>query len=69
MVIVYTSMNLPLAVWMMRSFLLVVPREVLDGLFPARLCAAAALVSLPVLIAGGLARNRLVRGLSMDAVK
>jgi len=63
-------MNLPLAVWMMRSFLLVVPREVLDGLFPARLCAAATRVSLPVLIvAGGVARNKPVRGLSMGAVK
>jgi sorbitol/mannitol transport system permease protein len=134
MVILYTSMNLPLAVWMMRSFLLEVPREVLEagevdgaglltsirkiilpivspglaatalicfifawnefflavnltatnagtapiflvgfisseGLFLARLCAAATLVSLPVLIAGWLAQNKLVRGLSMGAVK
>jgi sorbitol/mannitol transport system permease protein len=134
MVILYTSMNLPLAVWMMRSFLLEVPREVLEagevdgaglitsirkiilpivspglaatalicfifawnefflavnltatnagtapiflvgfisseGLFLARLCAAATLVSLPVLIAGWVAQNKLVRGLSMGAVK
>ncbi|MEV4703799.1 carbohydrate ABC transporter permease [Actinoplanes sp. NPDC049316] len=134
MVILYTSMNLPLAVWMMRSFLLEVPREVLEagevdgaglltsirkiilpivspglaatalicfifawnefflavnltatnagtspiflvgfisseGLFLARLCAAATLLSLPVLIAGWLAQNKLVRGLSMGAVK
>ncbi|MEV8504127.1 carbohydrate ABC transporter permease [Actinoplanes sp. NPDC051475] len=134
MVVLYTSMNLPLAVWMMRSFLLEVPREVLEagevdgaglltsirkiilpivspglaatalicfifawnefflavnltatnagtapiflvgfisseGLFLARLCAAATLVSLPVLIAGWLAQNKLVRGLSMGAVK
>jgi sorbitol/mannitol transport system permease protein len=134
MVILYTSMNLPLAVWMMRSFLLEVPREVLEagevdgaglttsirkiilpivspglaatalicfifawnefflavnltatnagtapiflvgfitseGLFLAKLCAAATLVSLPVLIAGWLAQNKLVRGLSMGAVK
>jgi sorbitol/mannitol transport system permease protein len=134
MVLLYTSMNLPLAVWMMRSFLLEVPREVLEagevdgaglitsirkiilpivspglaatalicfifawnefflavnltatnagtapiflvgfisseGLFLARLCAAATLVSLPVLIAGWLAQNKLVRGLSMGAVK
>jgi ABC-type glycerol-3-phosphate transport system permease component len=69
MVILYTSMNMPLAVWMMRSFLLVVPREVLAGLFPARLCAAATLASLPVLIAGWVARNEPVRGLSMGAVK
>jgi sorbitol/mannitol transport system permease protein len=134
MVILYTSMNLPLAVWMMRSFLLEVPREVLEaaevdgaslitsirkvvlpivspglaatalicfifawnefflavnltatnsgtapiflvgfisseGLFLAKLCAAATLVSLPVLIAGWFAQNKLVRGLSMGAVK
>ncbi|GAA2596675.1 carbohydrate ABC transporter permease [Winogradskya consettensis] len=134
MVLLYTSMNLPLAVWMMRSFLLEVPREVLEagevdgaglltsirkiilpivspglaatalicfifawnefflavnltatnagtapiflvgfisseGLFLARLCAAATLVSLPVLIAGWVAQNKLVRGLSMGAVK
>jgi sorbitol/mannitol transport system permease protein len=134
MVVLYTSMNLPLAIWMMRSFLLEVPREVLEaaevdgaslltsirkvvlpivspglaatalicfifawnefffavnltatasgtapiflvgfisseGLFLARLCAAATLVSLPVLIAGWVAQNKLVRGLSMGAVK
>jgi sorbitol/mannitol transport system permease protein len=134
MVILYTAMNLPLAVWMMRSFLLEVPREITEaaavdgaglgttirrvilpvvspglaatalicfifawnefffavnltatnagtspiflvgfisseGLFLARLCAAATLVSLPVLIAGWLAQNKLVRGLSMGAVK
>jgi sorbitol/mannitol transport system permease protein len=134
MVILYTSMNLPLAVWMMRSFLLEVPKEVLEaaaidgaglaltirrvllpivspglaatalicfifswnefffavnltatragtapiflvgfisseGLFLARLCAAATLVSLPVVLAGWLAQNKLVRGLSMGAVK
>ena len=134
MVILYTSMNLPLAVWMMRSFLLEVPKEVLEagevdgaslltslrkivlpivspglaatalicfifawnefflavnltatnastspiflvgfisseGLFLGKLCAAATLLSLPVLIAGWLAQNKLVRGLSMGAVK
>ncbi|NJC72383.1 carbohydrate ABC transporter permease [Planosporangium thailandense] len=134
MVILYTAMNLPLAVWMMRSFLLEVPRSVVEaaavdgaglgltirkvigpivspgiaatalicfifawnefffavnltatrsgtapiflvgfisseGLFLARLCAAATLVSLPVLLAGWLAQNKLVRGLSMGAVK
>jgi len=134
LVILYTSMNLPIAVWMMRSFLLEVPREVLEagevdgaglitsirkiilpmvspglaatalicfifawnefffavnltatnsstspiflvgfisseGLFLGKLCAAATLVSLPVLIAGWFAQNKLVRGLSMGAVK
>ena len=134
LVILYTSMNLPIAVWMMRSFLLEVPREVLEagevdgaglitsirkiilpmvspglaatalicfifawnefffavnltatnsstspiflvgfisseGLFLGKLCAAATIVSLPVLIAGWFAQNKLVRGLSMGAVK
>jgi sorbitol/mannitol transport system permease protein len=134
MVILYTAMNLPLAIWMMRSFLLEVPREVVEaaamdgagllltirrvllpivspglaatalicfifswnefffavnltatragtapiflvgfisseGLFLARLCAAATLVSLPVVLAGWFAQNKLVRGLSMGAVK
>jgi sorbitol/mannitol transport system permease protein len=134
MVILYTSMNLPLAIWMMRSFLLEVPREVLEagevdgaglitsirkiilpmvspglaatalicfifswnefflavnltdtnastapifllgfisgrGPFLADLSAAATLLSLPVLLAGWVAQNKLVRGLSMGAVK
>jgi sorbitol/mannitol transport system permease protein len=134
MVVLYTSMNLPLAIWMMRSFLLEVPREVLEagevdgaglltsirkiilpmvspglaatalicfifswnefflavnltdtnastapifllgfisgrGPFLADLSAAATMLSLPVLIAGWVAQNKLVRGLSMGAVK
>jgi sorbitol/mannitol transport system permease protein len=134
LVILYTSMNLPIAVWMMRSFLAEVPREILEaaevdgaglitvlwrvvgpialpgmaatslicfifswnefmfavnltatrastapvflvgfitneGLFLARLCAAATLVSLPVLIAGFIAQDKLVRGLSLGAIK
>jgi ABC-type glycerol-3-phosphate transport system permease component len=40
-----------------------------EGLFLAWLCAAATIVSPPVLIAGWLAQNKLVRGLSMGAVK
>ena len=40
-----------------------------QGLFLARLCAAATLVSLPVLIAGFAAQDKLVRGLSLGAVK
>ncbi|MER5506573.1 carbohydrate ABC transporter permease, partial [Streptomyces sp. NPDC002766] len=40
-----------------------------EGLFLARLCAAATLVSLPVLIAGFAAQDKLVRGLSLGAVK
>jgi polyol transport system permease protein len=40
-----------------------------EGPFLARLCAAATLVSLPVLIVGFLAQDKLVRGLSLGAVK
>ncbi len=134
LVILYTSMNLPIAVWMMQSFLAEVPKEILEaaqmdgaglvrtltqivapiaapglaatslicfifswnefmfavnltatragtapvflvsfissqGLFLAQLCAAATLVSLPVLIAGFAAQDKLVRGLSLGAVK
>jgi sorbitol/mannitol transport system permease protein len=134
LVILYTAMNLPLALWMMRSFLAEVPREILEaaevdgagllrtlwqvirpiatpglastslicvifswnefmfavnltairastapvflvgfitseGLFLGKLCAAATLVSLPVLIAGFAAQDKLVRGLSLGAVK
>jgi sorbitol/mannitol transport system permease protein len=132
--IIYTAMNLAIAVWMIRSFLLELPREVLEaarvdgatlsvemrrvilpmiapglaatalicfifawnefffavtltttqaatvpvflvgfitseGLFWARLSAAATLASLPVIIAGWVAQKWLVRGLSLGAVK
>jgi sorbitol/mannitol transport system permease protein len=134
MVILYTSMNLPIAVWMMRSFLGEVPIAVLEaaaidgatlpavlrriiipltspgiaatalicfifswnemlfarvltgvrsitapvfltgfvtsqGLFLAKVCAAAVVVSLPVLAAGFAAQDKLVQGLSLGAVK
>jgi sorbitol/mannitol transport system permease protein len=134
LVILYTSMNLPIAVWMMRSFLAEVPREIMEaaeldgarlptvlrrvvvpiampgiaatalicfifawnelmfarvltstvastspvfltgfitseGLFLAKLCAAAMVVSLPVLAAGFAAQDKLVQGLSLGAVK
>ena len=134
MIILYTSMNLPIAVWMMRSFLAEVPGEVLEaaaldgcsltrtlrtivipmvlpgiaatslicfifswnellfarvltatvaqtapvfltsfvtsqGLFLAKVCAAAVVVSLPVLIAGFAAQDKLVQGLSLGAIK
>ncbi len=130
----YTSMNLPIAVWMMRSFLSEVPVEMLEaaqvdgadlartmrsviapvvmpgiaatalicfifswnellfarvltatvaetspvyltsfvtsqGLFLAQLCAAAFVVSLPVLTAGFAAQDKLVQGLSLGSVK
>jgi polyol transport system permease protein len=134
LVILYTAMNLPIAVWMMQSFLAEVPVEVIEaaqvdganlvtilvriigpiivpgiaatslicfifswnefmfavnltavragtapvflvgfitneGLFLAKLCAAAVVVSLPVLIAGFAAQDKLVRGMSLGAVK
>jgi sorbitol/mannitol transport system permease protein len=134
LIILYTSMNLPIAVWMMRSFLAEVPGEVLEaasldgcslprtlrtivipmvapgiaatslicfifswnellfarvltatvaqtapvfltsfvtsqGLFLAKVCAAAVVVSLPVLIAGFAAQDKLVQGLSLGAIK
>ncbi len=134
LVILYTSANLPIAVWMMRSFLAEVPVEMLEaaqmdgagllrtlrmivipviapgiaatslicfifswnellfarvltatvsqtapvfltgfvtsqGLFLAKVCAAALVVSLPVLIAGFAAQDKLVQGLSLGAVK
>ena len=134
LIIFYTAMNLPIAVWMMRSFLAEVPVEILEaaavdgaglirtlrqvvgpvvlpgiaatslicfifswnellfarvltatraqtapvfltgfvtsqGLFLAKVCAASIVVSLPVLIAGFAAQDKLVQGLSMGAVK
>ncbi|GAA4978045.1 carbohydrate ABC transporter permease [Kineococcus glutinatus] len=134
LVVLYTAMNLPIAVWMMRSFLAEVPVEMLEaaaidgagltttlgrivapvavpgiaatalicfifswnelllartltatvagtspvfltsfltsqGLFLAQLCAAATVVSLPVLVAGFAAQDKLVQGLSLGAVK
>lgn len=134
LVLMYTSMNLPIAVWMMRSFLAEVPVEMLEaaqldgaslvltlrkviapvampgiaatslicfifswnelllarvltgvragtspvfltgfvtsqGLFLAQVCAAAVVISLPVLVAGFAAQDKLVQGLSLGAVK
>jgi sorbitol/mannitol transport system permease protein len=134
LIILYTAMNLPIAVWMMRSFFLEVPGEILEaaridganvrreltevvlptvapglaatalicaifawnefffalnltsirastmpvflvgfvtseGLYWAKLAAAATLASVPVLIAGWIAQRQLVRGLSMGAIK
>ena len=134
LIVLYTAMNLPIAVWMMRSFLAEVPVEILEaasmdgagllltlrqvvapivlpgiaatslicfifswnelllartltgtvagtapvyltgfvtsqGLFLAQVCAASFVVSLPVLIAGFAAQDKLVQGLSLGAVK
>ena len=134
LVVLYTSANLPIAVWMMRSFFAELPVEIVEaasldgarlvtlfrriliplsspgiaatalicfifswnemlfarvltgvaaqtspvfltsfvtsqGLFLAKVCAAATAVSLPVLIAGFAAQDKLVQGLSLGAVK
>lgn len=134
LIVLYTSMNLPIAVWMLRSFLAEVPVEMLEaaevdgaglfrtlkdviapvvmpglasaalicfifswnellfarvltgtvaqtapvfltgfvtsqGLFLAKVCAASLIVSLPVLLAGFAAQDKLVQGLSMGAVR
>jgi sorbitol/mannitol transport system permease protein len=134
LVLLYTSMNLPIAVWMMRSFLADVPVAIIEaasidgaglptvllrivapvvapgiaatalisfifswnellfarvltgvvagtapvfltgfvtsqGLFLAKVCAAAVCISLPVLAAGFAAQDKLVQGLSLGAVK
>ena len=134
LIVLYTSMNLPIAVWMMRSFLAEIPVEVLEassldgaglvrsfisvliplsgpgiaatslscfifswnelpfanvltgtravtapvfltsfvtseGLFLSQVCAASVAVSLPVLIAGFAAQDKLVQGLSLGALK
>ncbi|GAA4203021.1 carbohydrate ABC transporter permease [Actinocatenispora rupis] len=134
MVVLYTAMNLPIAVWMMHSFLREVPVAILEaaaldgarlptvlrrvilpvaapgvaatalicfifswnemlfarvltgvvagtapvfltsfvtsqGLFLSKVCAAATVISVPVLAAGFAAQNKLVQGLSLGAVK
>jgi sorbitol/mannitol transport system permease protein len=134
LIVLYTSMNLPIAVWMMRSFLAEVPHPILEaaaidgagfltilrriilpiaspgiaatslicfifswnellfarvltdvvaqtapvyltgfvtseGLFLAKVCAAATAISVPVLAAGFAAQDKLVQGLSLGAVK
>jgi sorbitol/mannitol transport system permease protein len=134
LIILYTTMNLPIAVWMLRSFLAEVPPAILEaaaidgagvvytmrkiitpiavpgiastalicfifswnellfarvltgvmaqtapvfltsfvtsqGLFLAKVCAAATVVSIPVVVAGFAAQDKLVQGLSLGAVK
>ena len=134
MILLYTAMNLPLVVWMMRSFLMDLPYEVVEagridgasfgqefwwiilplalpglmatillciiftwnefflafnltityvpplsvfiaafktseGLFWAKMSAAATVTALPVIIAGWVAQRQLVRGLTAGAVK
>jgi sorbitol/mannitol transport system permease protein len=134
LIILYTSMNLPIAVWMMRSFLAEVPPAIIEAAqidgantiqimrkivapiaapgiaatslicfifswneqlfakvltsvnaqtapvfvntliqtehsYLAQLCAGTVAVSIPVLIAGFAAQDKLVQGLSLGAVK
>jgi sorbitol/mannitol transport system permease protein len=134
LIVLYTAMNLPIAVWMMRSFLAEVPIAIIEaaaidgagvlytmrkivapiavpgiaatalicfifswnellfalvltgvqaqtapvfltsfvtsqGLFLAKVCAAAVVVSIPVVVAGFAAQDKLVQGLSLGAVK
>lgn len=134
LVIFYAGMNLPVAIWMMHSFLKEIPKDVMaaaeidgaslpriltsivlplampgiaatalicfilswneflfalnltatnsgtapvflvgfitsEGLFLAQLSAAALVVSIPVVIAGWVAQDKLVQGLSLGAVK
>ncbi|GAA2004713.1 carbohydrate ABC transporter permease [Nakamurella flavida] len=134
LILLYTAMNLPIAIWMMRSFLADIPPALFEaasldgagllltlrrvvapiaapgiaatalicfifswnellfaksltgtvagtapvfltgfvtsqGLFLAQVSAAATIVSLPVLIAGFAAQDKLVQGLSLGAVK
>ena len=134
LMVLYTGMNLPLAVWMLRSFFREVPRELIEaaeidgaglrgqlasvilpialpglaatallcvifawneyfyavqlnpangstipiwvttnistrGNFLAKLSAASVLASVPVVLAGWLAQKRMIRGLSMGAIK
>jgi sorbitol/mannitol transport system permease protein len=54
LVILYTAMNLPIAVWMIRSFLLEVPREVLEAarIDGANLWTELTRVILPVVVPG-----------------
>ncbi len=61
MIVLYTAMNLPIAVWMMRSFLLEVPKEVLEAaeMDGARLPTLLREVLLPM-VAPGLAATALI---------
>jgi sorbitol/mannitol transport system permease protein len=134
LVVLYTAINLPLAIWMLRSFFMEIPRELIEaseidgaklrgqltsvvlpiaapgiaatallclifawneyfyavqlnpadgstvpmwvtthvstrGNFLAKLSAASVLACIPVVIAGWLAQKRMIRGLSMGAIK
>ncbi|WP_407649468.1 carbohydrate ABC transporter permease [Goodfellowiella coeruleoviolacea] len=61
LVVLYTAMNLPLAIWMMRSFFLEVPKEVIEAgqMDGARLPTLLLRVVLPV-VAPGIAATALI---------
>jgi sorbitol/mannitol transport system permease protein len=134
LIVLYTAINLPLAIWMLRSFFMEIPRELIEaadidgaklrgqltsiilpiaapgiaatallcvifawneyfyavqlnpasgstvpqwvtttistrGSFLAKLSAASVLACIPVVLAGWLAQKRMIRGLSMGAIK
>jgi sorbitol/mannitol transport system permease protein len=80
LVVLYAPMNPPIAVWMQRSFLLEIPRSVIEAAWVdgAGLVRQLRSVILPIispglaataLIAGWAAQDKLVRGLSMGGVK
>ncbi len=134
LVVLYIAMNLPLAIWMLRSFFMEIPRELIEaseidgaklsgqlrsvilpiaapgiaatgllclifawneyfyayqlnnisgqtvpiwvttnistrGNFLAKLSAASVVASVPVVLAGWIAQKRMIRGLSMGAIK
>jgi polyol transport system permease protein len=134
LIVLYTAINLPLAIWMLRSFFMEIPRELIEaaeidgaklrgqltsiilpiaapgiaatallcfifawneyfyavqlnpasgstvpmwvttnistrGNFLAKLSAASVLACIPVVLAGWLAQKRMIRGLSMGALK
>jgi polyol transport system permease protein len=134
LVVLYTAINLPLAIWMLRSFFMEIPRELIEaseidgaklrgqlrsvvlpiaapgiaatallcvifawneyfyavqlnpadgstipmwvtthvstrGNFIAKLSAASVLACIPVVVAGWIAQKRMIRGLSMGAIK
>jgi sorbitol/mannitol transport system permease protein len=61
LVVPYTAINLPIAVWMLRSFMSEVPTKVLEA---ARVDGASL-----VLLAGWVAQRYLVRELTLGAIK
>ncbi len=134
LIVLYTAINLPLAIWMLRSFFMEIPRELIEaadidgarlrgqltsiilpiaapgiaatallcvifawneyfyavqlnpvsgstvpmwvttnistrGNFLAKLSAASVVACIPVVLAGWLAQKRMIRGLSMGAIK